>query len=278
MSALTPEELSALVPEASEMPPGDDLEAMIARLDEKWRELKKLLRAQEHSPLEEQPEIQVGLGELDPAETGEHEDDGTNKSWWNSLLFGDKTKFGVTALETDAIIQQVEKLDEDARVRERLARIEKQNLSLTVYAIVCTLLVLFMVFSSYFLQASYASSKNNLDQPAQLQMAAVTEVPNPAAATALAPQTSVQPTSGAPDGQKVSTVMSTPQGPEIPPVEYVGSRTSNKYHYRSCKWTRYIGPKNERVFHSVAEAQMAGYIRCPTCRPPLADEPQTSAR
>jgi methylphosphotriester-DNA--protein-cysteine methyltransferase len=58
----------------------------------------------------------------------------------------------------------------------------------------------------------------------------------------------------------------------------VGSRNSNKYHYRTCKRAKYIRPKSERVFHSVAEAQKAGYISCPTCRPPLTDESQMSAR
>jgi hypothetical protein len=275
----TPEKLSAHLSGASEMPQGDDLEAMIARLDEKWRELKKILRAQEPSLLEEMPDSQVCLDEPHPpAEDPDQEDDDTIKSWWNSLMFGDKAKFGVTSQETDAIIQRLEKLDEDAKIRERLAKIEKQNFSLTVYAIACTLLVLFMVVSSYFFQSSYAVSKNSLDQPGEPQVAAIIGVPSAAAATAEAPQATPQPTLETPAPQQLPTVTSTPQEPVIPQVEYVGSRTSNKYHYRSCKWAKYIGPRNERVFHSVAEAQKAGYIRCPTCRPPLTDEPQTSAR
>jgi hypothetical protein len=278
MSNLTPKELTALLSGGSERTQDDDLEAMIARLDAKWWELKRLLRAQEHGLLEELPDFQAGQSEHLPAENTTQEADSIRKSWWQSLLFGDEEKIGVPAQKTDVNMQQVEKLDEDAEIRERLARIERQNFSLTIYAIVCTLLILFMVFSSYFLQASYASSKTNVGQAAQPQMAAATGTTNPAIVTAPAPQAPVLPISEVPDSQKTPAAMSTPQEPATPSVEYVGSRTSNKYHYRSCKWVKYINPKNERVFHSVAEAQKAGYIRCPTCRPPLTDETQTSAR
>jgi hypothetical protein len=279
MSILDPEKLSSHVSGASEMPQGEDLEAVIARLDKKWRELKKLLQAQESSPLEEEPGLQVCLNDLNQAENPGQEDDELSKSWWDSLLLGNKAKFGVTSVETDAIIRRVEKLDEDAKMRERLARVEKHNHALTIYAIACTFLVLFMVFSTYFFQESYASSKNSLDQAVEPAIAATTVVPNPAAANPPAPpQALPQPIPGTPDSQETPTASSALQKPEIPQVEFVGSRTSNKYHYRSCKWTKYIPPKNERVFHSVAEAKEAGYISCPTCRPPLTDEPQTSAR
>jgi hypothetical protein len=228
---------------------------MIARLDEKWRELKKLLRAQENPHLEEMPETQIFLSDLDQVAYEEPEDADTGKSWWDSFLPRNKAKFGVTPLETDTIIKRMEK-DEDTKIRERLAKIEKQNL----------------------LQDSYASSRSGLEQPVEPQIAATTETPNPAVPTSLAPQASTQPTPKKPDSQKIPTVMSTPQEKETPQVEYVGSITSNKYHYSSCKWAQYIVPIKLRVFHSVAEAQKAGYIRCPTCRPPLTDEPQTSAR
>jgi hypothetical protein len=272
MSTITPEKLSAQLSGASEMSPGDDIEAMIARLDEKWRELKKLLRAQENPPLEKIPESQIFLSPV------EQEEADTGKSWWNTLLSGNKAKVGMTPLETDAIFQRVEKLDEDTKIRERLAKIEKQNLNLTIYAIVCTLLALFMVFSTYFFQYSYASTQSSLGQPVDSQIAAPTGTMQPAAPTTLAPQAALQPTPGTSESQKIPTTASISQGKESPQVEYIGSRNSNKYHYRSCKWAKYITPKTERVFHSVAEAQQAGYIRCPTCNPPLTDAPQASAR
>jgi hypothetical protein len=55
------------------------------------------------------------------------------------------------------------------------------------------------------------------------------------------------------------------------PVTYVGSRTSNKYHRPECKWVKEIARKNLITFKSVKEAQEAGYIRCPACKPPLTD-------
>jgi hypothetical protein len=38
-------------------------------------------------------------------------------------------------------------------------------------------------------------------------------------------------------------------------VVYVGSRTSNKYHYPTCKWARKIRPERLIIFKSVNEAQ-----------------------
>ena len=278
MSTLNPEKRLAHLPGASEMSQGDDLEVMIASLDERWQEVKRLLRAQEAALLEEMPDSPVSLAELSPAEQLRQEEDGTKKSWWNSLLPSDKAKFGVTAQEADAIIQRVEKLDEDVKIREQLAYIEKQNFTLTVYSIVCTVLILFMVFFTYFFQVSYASNRNSVDQAAPLQAADTKGGSNPVAASAAAVQTAPEAPPGKPADEKLPTVTSTPQGAATPQVEYVGARNSNKYHFRSCKWVKYIYPKNERVFHSVAEAKKAGYIRCPTCRPPLTDEPQTAAR
>jgi pilus assembly protein CpaE len=53
--------------------------------------------------------------------------------------------------------------------------------------------------------------------------------------------------------------------------KYVGSVTSNKYHYPECKWAKTILPEKLIGFNSVEEAQEKGYIRCPTCKPPAED-------
>jgi hypothetical protein len=240
MSTLTPKELSALLSKASEMTQEDDLEVMIARLDDKWRELKRLLRTQEHVIPEERPDFQAGRGEFIPAE--------------------EVTQGGIPAQETNTGSQRPEKLDEEAEIREHLARIEKQNFNLTIYAIVCTVLILFMVFSSYFLEASHASAQNSSDQPAQPQLATTMGIITPGPNTVSPPQTPALPTSEVSDSQKLHTGMNSPQEPAIPQVEYVGSRISNKYHNRSCKWAKDIITKKLLVFHSVAEAQKAGYI------------------
>jgi hypothetical protein len=51
-------------------------------------------------------------------------------------------------------------------------------------------------------------------------------------------------------------------------TEYVGSTTSNKYHYPTCKWARTIKPSHLIRFTAVEEAQKRHYIPCPTCKPP----------
>lgn len=51
--------------------------------------------------------------------------------------------------------------------------------------------------------------------------------------------------------------------------EYVGSKTSNKYHDPACQWVIEIKQHKIIKFSSPEEAKKAGYIPCPTCRPPL---------
>jgi pilus assembly protein CpaE len=52
---------------------------------------------------------------------------------------------------------------------------------------------------------------------------------------------------------------------------YVGSITSNKYHYPDCQWAKTILPERLIGFKSVAEAKKKGYLPCPTCKPPRED-------
>ena len=54
----------------------------------------------------------------------------------------------------------------------------------------------------------------------------------------------------------------------VPAVKYVGSKTSNKYHYPDCKWAKTIRPDKLVTFGSAEEARDQGYIPCPTCKPP----------
>jgi len=51
-------------------------------------------------------------------------------------------------------------------------------------------------------------------------------------------------------------------------VDLVGSKTSNKYHYPTCKWVRQISPWKVIKFKSAKEAQERGYAPCPVCKPP----------
>lgn len=64
----------------------------------------------------------------------------------------------------------------------------------------------------------------------------------------------------------------------IPAPKYIGSKTSNKYHYPDCAWAKEILPERVLNFHSVKEAQEKGYIRCRACRPPRSDPPDESQR
>ncbi len=51
--------------------------------------------------------------------------------------------------------------------------------------------------------------------------------------------------------------------------EFVGSRTSNKYHYTTCRWAKEIHPDKLMKFDSPETAYQARYIPCPSCKPPL---------
>jgi hypothetical protein len=59
--------------------------------------------------------------------------------------------------------------------------------------------------------------------------------------------------------------------------EFVGSKTSNKYHYPTCKWVRAISPWNLIKFKSAAEARALHYIPCPVCKPPPLSRPGSPA-
>lgn len=51
-------------------------------------------------------------------------------------------------------------------------------------------------------------------------------------------------------------------------AEFWASKSSNKYHYPTCKWAQKINPNNLIKFSSPNEATKAGYIPCKVCRPP----------
>ena len=63
--------------------------------------------------------------------------------------------------------------------------------------------------------------------------------------------------------------------PAAASIKYVGSITSNKYHYPDCKWAKRISPQKLLGFRSVQEAKDKGYIPCPTCNPPMKDNPSS---
>jgi hypothetical protein len=99
------------------------------------------------------------------------------------------------------------------------------------------------------------------------------------------PGESVQPQPRTGPGPGAGAAPSPPAGPAeaVSPkrdaeaeVEFVGSKTSNKYHYPTCKWVRTISPWKLIKFKSAQEAQERHYIPCPHCKPPpLSKEPSS---
>ena len=53
--------------------------------------------------------------------------------------------------------------------------------------------------------------------------------------------------------------------------KYVGSKSSDKYHYPDCKWAKKISPKNLVTFKTAQEAVKAGYVPCKVCKPTAKD-------
>lgn len=53
----------------------------------------------------------------------------------------------------------------------------------------------------------------------------------------------------------------------MPHGEFVGSRYSDKYHETSCTWAKTMSRENRVWFSDAAEAEAAGYVPCPECRP-----------
>lgn len=56
--------------------------------------------------------------------------------------------------------------------------------------------------------------------------------------------------------------------PDDAGAEYYGSRTSNKYHYKTCPYFSKIKPSKRIVFKTTEEAAGSGYVPCPVCQPP----------
>jgi hypothetical protein len=111
--------------------------------------------------------------------------------------------------------------------------------------------------------------------------AEVGPLPNPPVgpAEAVSPDDSTQqrPPAGTGLGAEAGPLPNPPSGPAeaVSPnrdaeaeIDLVGSKTSNKYHYPTCKWGRAISPWRLIKFKAVKEAQERGYIPCPVCKPP----------
>lgn len=58
-----------------------------------------------------------------------------------------------------------------------------------------------------------------------------------------------------------------PQSQNIVDYTYIGSKNSDKYHKKNCRWVEKIEEENAVYFNSKEEAVQAGYKPCGTCKP-----------
>ncbi len=62
------------------------------------------------------------------------------------------------------------------------------------------------------------------------------------------------------------------QGMQVQEAKFVGSKNSDKYHYKTCAWAKKISSSNLVTFKKVTEAKKVGYRACRVCKPPEKDE------
>jgi hypothetical protein len=260
-----------------------DLLETLARVDSK---LEALL-AQQNFPHGEAPaepqaspeeKLSVEIVLADPEDEKSKPVGGQGADSKNSLPF----RAAVSAREADSIFQKVDHLNRDVEVMARVEKLERQHRKIVILGSMSITLVLLMmgVFTFLMFQADLltqgvfqTTSQRLTPAPPASGGAAVKEtVPPPPKTVAEVPD----PKPAAPTAQ-----VSDPQPAAPPPVPnpaattspgtYVGSLTSNKYHYPGCKWAAQIRPQNLLNFSTTEEARKRGYTPCPTCRAPHSD-------
>jgi hypothetical protein len=181
--------------------------------------------------------------------------------------------------EADSIFQQVEKTNRDVEVMGRVEKLERQNRKIVILgSMFMTLVILvlgistFMMFQANLLnQGIFQTTSQRItpSQPSSGEAAAKVTVPQPPKPIAEVPDPKpAEPTAQVSDPQPVATPTVPKPAEAAAPGKYVGSITSNKYHYPGCKWAAQIKPQNLLNFSTTGEARKRGYIPCPTCRPP----------
>lgn len=227
-----------------------DLETMLAQFENGWQELKCLLS--QMGPPVSQPYLdnpglkrQENLEESLNLERPPEADPNLRSKPERERI---QPRSIISPLESEEIIRKVENVHRDKEVLERLAKVEKQTRRLTILgAMFSTILVLAMSVFAFLLTQARLSDKLIIPQAAQ----SITNA-NPPAPSA--------------------TLQNAPaQEPEAATPKYVGSVTSNKYHFPDCKWAKSIVSQKLRTFKSVEEAKEADYKPCPACKPPTED-------
>jgi len=237
----------------SEKLPGRDLQNLVTQMEKDWQELRELLRANRR-------EAEGGSAPVAPQQGHQPWNSGRKTGVMEEIpgssLPEDEAEIkklnpraAVTLVEAEAIVQGVEKVHRDAEILERLARVEKQNrriavlgsMFLTMLALSLGVVAFLMLQSPLLNKVGWLSAVPGFGQP---QAAVSGSLEKKGAATE-------------PEAQA--------------PVVYVGSKTSNKYHYPDCQWAKTIAPERLITFKSVEEAQKAGYKPCPVCKPPTTE-------
>jgi hypothetical protein len=294
MTNPNPGRVSANIPREPDRSRSADWESLISRMEQSLQELRDFLKNNGAVPgAQKEPESHVYLTSLSDSRQEEQK---TRKNSETNTLPHNWVKFAVTPGEAEAIIDQVGKCGQESVIMERLAKVERQTRRLAVLSVIYSaLMAVFLLFAGILWLETNSSGRS----PFQMTQA-------PSSATATGEMAGSSPEAGSSPNLPVSlaTPAKTPStrtevlradrpGPtaaasfpgseessKTPDVkaqttQYVGSVTSNKYHYPDCRWAKTIHPARLRVFSSVSEARQAGYIPCPTCQPPKADEPNS---
>ena len=197
----------------------------------------------------------------------------------------------ISGSEAESIVERLEKVNRDAEVVERVERLERQTRKIAVLGSLvmsCVVLVL-AVYTVFLFQANLSSQGVRLEasqrgespsKPPVQEVATkagevkAPEPPPQVTQSTLAesqPAGPVAEVTAPPPAKPVQPASEAKPAPVVPAVKYVGSNTSNKYHYPTCKWAAKIHPKKLRTFSSVKAAREQGYNPCPTCGPPRHD-------
>ena len=225
---------------------------LLAQMENDWQELKELLQTPKG-----EPEVSHHLDSPGLHPQGDGED--TTSLEQTATAQPDPQRHSeiktptpmstITPVEAEAIIQRVGKGQRDAEMLERLARLEKQTRRITLLgSMFLTILALATFVFAYLLVQTNLWDQTNLFRGVKAIVSAKSPGSESTERKAL-------------DKESIEA-----------PVRYVGSATSNKYHYPDCKWAKQIGPKRLVTFKSAEEAKEEGYIPCPACKPPSSDK------
>ena len=221
-----------------------DLETLVSKIEADLQELRKILQSRQKEAVALPPQDLQAFGP----------EAGTEKERLDSgeILPGptdSQSERAISPGEVETIVQMVGKVYREAEVLERLAKVERQNSKITLWILsMLTLVVFGFAFSMVQL---HLQGKVNLLPKAQ----------------------EIASSKGA-EPKKTDQQVSAPAVEAEAPGKYVGSITSNKYHYPDCKWAKTIPLRKVLTFKSVREAKEKGYIPCPVCKPPASDETQ----